>query len=268
MFNLFRMDLRRLVRSRSFYITLLVTAVMVALVTLMAVTMSDPEFLDAMEAKGAEISAYDRQTGELIRNIDQLTFAHEIFSSGFLLLVTGICVAVFFSQDFTNGFIKNIGISGPNRKAYVLEKAAFIGLYSGTLTALAVGMALLAPVCMGLILRANTLVDILQYTFFLWLPHWAFGIMALFMVLLSRNSTLGIIVSLASALGLTAALSDVLPHLLHLSSPSPYFLCNIVQNQCLPQAYPAEIQMVVLCSAGWGLVYTVGSLLAMEKRDI
>ena len=267
MFNLLRMDLRRLFKSRSFYITLCVMAVMIVLVNLMAVTMSDPEFLDAMEAGGAEISEYDRQEGELIRNFSQLQLAYECFSNGFLLLVTGVAVTVFVSQDFTSGFIKNIETVQPGRQKYVLEKGLIIGLYSGILTVLAIGLVLLSPIFMGFTPRPDPVLDILQYTFLLWLPNWAFGVMALFMVLLTRNSTLGILMSLASGLGLTAAVSQILPHLLHLPYPSPYFLSSVVR-ELLPQPFSSQIWMVVLCSAGWGLAYLAGSLLAMEKRDI
>ncbi len=268
MFNLLRMDLRRLLRSRSFYITLSVMAVMIVLVDLMAVSMSDPEFLDAMEAGGAEISEYDRQEGELIRSFSQLQLVNECFSNGFLLLVTGIAVTVFVSQDFTSGFVKNIGAIQPSRKRYVLEKSLVAGLYSGIVTVLAVALAVASPLLMGFAPRPDTLLDILQYTCFLWLPNWAFGLMALFMVLLSRSNTLGILMSLASGLGLTAAVSQVLPYLLHLPYPSPYFLSSVVREQCLPQPYPQQMQMVLFCSAGWGLVYLAASLVVMEKRDI
>jgi len=40
----------------------------------------------------------------------------------------------------------------------------------------------------------------------MWLPHWAFALMALALVLLTRSSTLGIILSLVAGGGLTAVL--------------------------------------------------------------
>ena len=170
MFNLLCMDLHRLFKTRSFFMTLGVMAALIVLVNLMAVTMSDPEFLDAMEAGGAEISQYDRQEGELIRGMSQLQLAYEVFSSGFLLLVTGIGLSVFFGQDYTCGFVKNIWSAQPVRWLCVLEKAAFAGLYSALLTALAVALALLSPACMGFSARPDPLPDILLYAFLLWLP--------------------------------------------------------------------------------------------------
>ena len=46
MFNLLRMDLRRLLKSRSFKTILVVTAALILMVSLMAAMVSDPEMLD------------------------------------------------------------------------------------------------------------------------------------------------------------------------------------------------------------------------------
>ena len=72
MFNMLRMDLRRLFKSRSFYIILSVTAVLLILVTIMAQSLSDPETLDAMEEQGAEVDESDRMMSEYIQNMSQL----------------------------------------------------------------------------------------------------------------------------------------------------------------------------------------------------
>ena len=48
MFNLLKMDVRRLFKSRSFYIILGVTAVLLIMVTVMAYAVADPEMMDAM----------------------------------------------------------------------------------------------------------------------------------------------------------------------------------------------------------------------------
>ena len=74
MFNMLRMDLRRLFKSRSFYIILSVTAVLLILVTIMAQSLSDPETLDAMEEQGAEVDESDRMMSEYIQNMSQLDF--------------------------------------------------------------------------------------------------------------------------------------------------------------------------------------------------
>ncbi|MCI8303137.1 MAG: hypothetical protein HFF52_00765 [Lawsonibacter sp.] len=268
MFNMLRMDLRRLLKSRSFKVILLVTAGMVLMVSLMTALVSDPENLEDMAARGAEIEEIDRQMSEEIRNMTQLNLAHETLGGGFLLIIVGIGVTLFVHGDFSSGFVKNICCAQPRRSGYVLSKVLIAGVYSGIITLLGILLILLAPYLFGMHPVPNTIPDILQYMLWMWLPHWAFGAMALFVVLLTRSSNLGLLASLASGLGLTAAVSEVLPRLLHLPYPSPYFLSSVVRNQCLPQPYPSQMWMVFLCSVAWAVVYGVGSLLLMEKRDI
>ena len=99
MFNLLRMDLRRLFQNRSFYIILVVTAVLLIMVTVMAHAIADPEMMDEMEAQGAEITEADRMMSDYIQNMSQLDFMHETLGSGFLLVMTGIGMTLFVNGD-------------------------------------------------------------------------------------------------------------------------------------------------------------------------
>lgn len=51
MFNMLRMDLRRLFKSRSFYVILAVTAGLLLLVTVIAYAVADPEMMEAMASQ-------------------------------------------------------------------------------------------------------------------------------------------------------------------------------------------------------------------------
>ena len=136
MFNMLRMDLRRLFKTRSFHIILGVTAGLILMVALLTAVVSDPETLDDMSARGAEIDEIDRRMSEEIRNMTQLDLAYETLGSGFLLIITGIGVTLFVSGDFTSGFVKNICCVKPRRADYVLSKALAAGVYSGIITLL------------------------------------------------------------------------------------------------------------------------------------
>ena len=78
MSNMLCMDLRRLFRSRSFKVVLLVTAVLMLMVSFMAAIVSDPEMLDEMDSRGAEIEEIDRQISEEIRDMTQLELAQQM----------------------------------------------------------------------------------------------------------------------------------------------------------------------------------------------
>jgi len=268
MFNMLRMDLRRLFKSRSFYIILSVTAVLLIMVTVMAYAVADPETMDAMEAQGAEITESDRMMSEYIQNMSQLDLMHETLGSGFLLVMTGIGMTLFVNGDFSNGFIKNICCIVPRRRDYVCSKIVLAGIYSGIITVLSVLLMLLSPVLIHMYPVPDSSSQILRYVLWMWLPHWAFALMALALVLLARNTTLGIILSLVAGSGLTAVLVSALGRLLRWPPLEQVFLAAVVKGLYTPGGGITPVGFVLACSLVWAAVYGIGSLLSMEKRDI
>lgn len=268
MFNMLRMDLRRLFKSRSFYMILGITALLLIMVTVMARSLSDPETLAAMEEQGAEVDESDRMMSEYIRAMPPLELMHESLGSGFLLVMTGVGMTLFVNSDFSNGFIKNICCIWPRRRDYVLAKVLLAGVYSGIVTILSVLLMLLTPVLIHMYPASDSLLEILRYALWMWLPHWAFALMALALVLLTRSSTLGIILSLVAGSGLSAVLIGTLRKLLRLPPFERYFLAVAVKGIYTPENGITPIGIILACSAAWAVIYGAGSLISMEKRDI
>ena len=268
MFNLLKMDVRRLFKSRSFYIILGVTAVLLIMVTVMAYAVADPEMMDAMEAQGADITESDRMMSEYIHSMSQLDLMHETLGSGFLLVMTGIGMTLFVNGDFSGGFIKNICCASPRRRDYVLSKITLAGVYSGMITALSVLLMLASPMLIHMYPAPEPVSRILRYALWMWIPHWAFALMALALVLLTRSTTLGIILSLVAGSGLTAALVSALGRLLRWPPLEQALLAAVVKGLYTPEGGITPVGFVLACSLAWAAVYGIGSLLSMEKRDI
>ena len=268
MFNMLCMDLRRLFKSRSFYIILGVTAVLLIMVTVMAYAIADPEMLDTMEAQGAEIIESDRMMSEYIQNMSQLDLMHETLGSGFLLVMTGIGMTLFVNGDFSSGFVKNICCASPRRRDYVLSKITLAGVYSGIITALSVLLMLASPVLIRMYPAPDSVSQILRYALWMWMPHWAFALMALALVLLTRSTTLGIILSLVAGSGLTAALVSAVGRLLRWPPLERGFLAAVVKGLYTPEGGITPVGFVLACSLAWAAVYGIGGLLYMEKQDI
>lgn len=269
MFNLFRMDLRRLFKTRSFYIVLGVTVGFLVLMAAMIAAVTDPETLDAMEANGmVVVEGDDHQMAEEIRGMSQLEFAYESSSSGFLLIAVGIGVTLFVNEDFFSGYVKNICFARPRRREYVFSKVLTAGVYSGVLVIAGILVVLVCPVLMGLHLAASPAARILQYTFWVWLLSWAFSLLGLALVQLTRSSTLGVILAVVSGGGLTASIVQSLCQRFGWPDLAQYMLSMVMSEQCVPMPSTSQMTMILACAAGWGLVYAAGSLIAMEKRDI
>ena len=268
MFNLLKMDLRRLFRSRGFYIVLVVTAVFLVTLVILVSSIANPETLDAMQSQGGEVSASDYRMGEEIRGMSQLEFAYECLSNGFLLIMAGIGVTLFVSSDFSSGFIKNISFARPRRLEYVLSKILLAGVYTGFLALLGVLLSLVCPLFFGLRPAASPVVRILEYTFWNWLICWAFSLMGLALVTLTRNATVSLILAVFSGGGVIAQLLGLLCQALRWPDLRRYLLWSVASAQCVPMPAMDQIAMILGCSIGWAALYAAGSVLAMEKQDI
>ena len=269
MFNLLRMDLRRLFRTRSFYIVLAVTAAIIVFMSVMMAAVADPERLEALESTGVVVT--DGSDGEIraeLMRMTQLEFAHECMGSGFLLIMVGIGVTLFVHNDFSSGFVKNICAVRPRRPEYVLSKALVAGVYSAALTVLGILLLTTLPILAGLPLTASPVARILQYSFWLWLPCWAFGLTGVLLVLLTRGTTLGILVAVFSGGGVVAMLVQGLCQKFGWPNFAQYLLSMVVGSQCVPMLGIEQMNMILGCAAWWAGVYLAGSLIMMEKRDI
>lgn len=269
MFNLLRMDLRKLFRTRSFYIILAVTTALLVLMIVMISAVSDQEKLDALQGTGMVVtngSSEDLQ--EQLRGMTRLDFVHECLGSGFLLMLICIGMVLLVHGDFTSGYIKNICFAHPRRWEYILSKALTAGVYSGAVTVLGVVISLVCPFLLGIQLSASPIARILQYTFWLWLPSWAFGLMGMALVLLTRSSTLGIVIAVVSGGGLVAVIVQNICQRLGWPNFAQYMLSMVVSTQCVPMPNLDQINMILGCSIWWAALYAVGSLIAMENRDI
>lgn len=269
MFNLLRMDLRRLFRTRSFYIMLGVTAAFLMMTVAIVSVAMDQAKLDALESIGLVVTGGDSEDMmELLYGMNQLDFLHECLGSGFLLALACIGVTLFVNGDFSSGCVKNICFARPRRLEYVLSKILIAGLYTAAITILGVLVSLVCPIFMGLHLETSSFAEILQYAFWMWPPTWAFSLLGLALVLLTRSSTLSVIMAVVAGGGLIAALLQSLCQGFGWPDLTQYLLNMVVRSQCAPMPDGGRVAMILGCSLGWAALYAAGSFITMEKRDI
>ena len=66
MFNLLRMDLRRLFKTRSFYVVLAVTAALLVMTVAMVSVVIDQAKLDALQSAGIVVTGGDSEDGVMV----------------------------------------------------------------------------------------------------------------------------------------------------------------------------------------------------------
>ncbi len=266
MFNLLRMDSRRLFKSRTFYIMLAITLAILVFICFMLSVMSSPEVLKAMEESGAQVDGADYQMGAYIDGMSQLAFVHECLANGCLLILAGMGMTFFAGGDFAGGYIKNICFARPRRWEYIAAKALMGGIYSGILTLFSVLLSLALPPLFGLHPAACGMGDVASYVFWLWLPTWAFSLMAFTMVTVTRSASLGICMSVFCGGGVPALLLGALTGALGWPHIETYFISSLVSVSCAPGMEQAGT--ILASVAGWSALYITASLLLTKNRDI
>lgn len=265
MFNLLRMDLRRLFRTRSFYIVLAAAALLSAVCALA----TSGRMIDLYESGLSAVEYQPDDTGfevafGVIWGTTQLDYLFASLSYGFSLMMSGIGVTLFVRGDFSSGRIRNICHVRPRRWEYVLSKILTAGVYSGILAILGVLAALIVPLLCGhpeLYPAASPIGDILQYTVWQWLLCGGYGLMGLAVTLLTRKSTLGIFLPVffisRFPMGLLEGLErhDLAERLLS---------TLVTDHSCVPMPGASQISIVL----GWAALYAAVSFLIMQKRDI
>lgn len=198
----------------------------------------------------------------------QLEFVNECIGSGFLLLMVGVGMTLFVHGDFSSGYMKNICFAHPRRRDYVFSKILTAGVYSAIVVAVGILLSLVFPLLFGLRPAGSPVLRILEFAFWIWMPCWAFSLMGLSLVALTRSSTVGIILAVLAGGGVTAQLLMLLCQRFKWPDLWQYLLSAVAKTQCVPMPDMDQINMILGCSIGWAAVYTVGSVLSMEKRDI
>ena len=119
MLNLFRMEVYKIFREKSIYITAaaILGVIFIALATMKVIT--SPDLLHSAMESGMDITAEDLQDAQAFQNSTQVDFLGSLlFSGGLMVCLMAIVSAIFVCDDFTTGFGKNIFSYYPKRSWY------------------------------------------------------------------------------------------------------------------------------------------------------
>ena len=107
MLNLFRMEVYKIFREKSIYITAaaILGVIFIALATMKVIT--SPDLLHSAMESGMDITAEDLQDAQAFQNSTQVDFLGSLlFSGGLMVCLMAIVSAIFVCDDFTTGFGK------------------------------------------------------------------------------------------------------------------------------------------------------------------
>ena len=176
MFNLLRMDLYRLRRSRSVYVCfgllLAASVVVFVMLWLLAVPQGQENALriGMLTEDGVETSR------SILDGVDVLELFRQTALDGGMYNVTmGICIMLFVCADYQGGFIKNIMAFHENRYLYVGSKVVTAGILNAVFLAGHFAFTLLLNWMFKDMVPWTDIRDVMFYLAWAWLLTTAFG---------------------------------------------------------------------------------------------
>ncbi|MBS7031384.1 MAG: hypothetical protein KH237_09845 [Clostridium sp.] len=110
MLNMLRMDLRRMFRSRMFYIAFLCLTAGILIMIIMLHTITDPELREQAIDAGMKFTTTNDSDFDEIRQMSETeALCSTIYSGGFFFVALYVVAVLFICSDFSSGFAKNIG---------------------------------------------------------------------------------------------------------------------------------------------------------------
>ena len=192
MFNLLRMDLYRVKRSKSVYvcfgILLIATVMTFGLLWLMAT----PQGQETAVRIGMLAAEDLGETSGILDGVDSLVMFRQIgLDGGMYNLVFGIWVMMFVCMDFQSGFIKNVMALYQNRWNYIGSKLASAGIVNACYLILHLLFVLLMNHLFGNMVPDAKWGDIAFYLSWAWLLTTAFAALLILICVLTRSVAAG-----------------------------------------------------------------------------
>lgn len=268
MLNMLRMDLRRIFRSKMFYIAFLCLTLGILLTIVTLRTVTDPKLRQQAIDAGMEITASDESDFNEIRSLTQTqALCSTVYNGGFFFVALYIVAVLLVCSDFHSGFAKNIFSFYGGRWRYFVSKLLcmtavcaiwIVGTFFVFWLTCFLGNLKFAdagPVNYGMFFGGYLLIGI------------AFCAQAIFMSVLFRSEGAGIAASLILPGGIAAALFDAILGLFGISFLDKT-LYGSVQHMTGYLVMGSPVMKMLIVTAAWFVVWTVLSLWTLHKKDI
>lgn len=283
MFNMFRADLRRLLRARSLYVSLVILVVIVVATgaSVLFVTSQDPAAVGRIVEKHTEQDAgmmigmaaaasggYDQAMLRLRRAMDVAKLVQAPFvGGGFVHVLLAIIVALFAARDYASGYLKNL-LTLPHLKS----RWFFVKLPIGMIAALILYGGILLAALGATIMLGNPIAapwgQLLAYLGLHLLVDIALTALILMVLTLTQNKTAALVIGMLVATNIQAGIWFLLDTLNFVSFKiADYGLMNQARRLTLesPAAQQGKLALTaaIIAALGSGIGWW-----AITKRDL
>lgn len=268
MFNLLRMDLYRLLRSKSVYICLACLMAASLLCFWMLWLMDTPEGREAAARIGMTAITDAEDEGSLLEGYDTLLMFRDIgMDGGVYVLIFGIVIVLFFCSDYSSGFMKNIMSLHRRRWAYITSKLMAAAILDFCYLAIEFVFCLLLNVLFHNLVPAAPVADVLFYLGLSFVVTMGFAALFLLFCTFTRSAAAGILAATLLSCGLLVTLVSYVTGLFGLNQWVSY---TLYYNQTYaPSAYSGIGDLKgYAVGAVFLALYAVLSTVVLTRKDI
>lgn len=273
MLKTIKMDLYRMFRSKSFYVTLFITFIIVVVSVITIKIVLNNDNLKNIYDQGMEVSDSVKvgiDTGMVNMDSTELTLG-DLFSSSVggasLAVVVVIFTIIFVCSEHNSGYIKNVISRKGYRDYFTFSKAISMAIY---LLITLLGAAVLIGISSSLLLDNFTLGNMYEfasYFFTQYLLHFSLVMLVIFLCNLSRNMAISMAVGICICSGMLGLLTGLLDRLKLNIVFSNYLVTT--NMKLLPIPYNATIYTrAILVSLVVTFVFGISSIILMRKQDV
>lgn len=272
MFNLIKMDLRRLTRTKSFWIMIAVAVLLAGF----SVYMTDytRELQQDIYAESGGVFFSVESQPWLVGKLN-FTDLVNIDAAGLsLTLLCAIFVPLFVNAEQKNGYIKNIAGQLPNRSALVLSKLVAVAVQVFVLfTVYFLSMAIAGKLFLADDLYFGSFGGFAKLIGIHYLLHLGFAAMIMALTIFVRGSGLGMTFGILCSTPLTGSIYKLINIPLHKCGISEKFsIGDYVIEQCIQAVKPDlagdDLTRVLVVGVVFLVVSTVAAMVVMRKRDV
>lgn len=270
MFNLLRMDLRRLLRSKGLYICLGILSVIAIVSYFLIYIFANPNLLayaienDWAMVREMSVDMLKEEFGNM--SLNALYHSNNI-SGGILVTTTAIVLTLFVGIDFKGGFIKNILSSHENKWDYILSKTITMGILNLVNILVTYLIYVMLNAVSGNYYIYNSAMDILLYILTTWMICNGLSALILLICIVTRSEGAGIGASIVICSGLVVVVLNSLLSLFDLNGLIQYTLFgNLI---AIPSTFSGlEDYYGLLIGVIFTIIYVVFSKVVLTKKDI
>lgn len=261
MINMVKAEMKRLFYSHGFWISIVIFAGLYVLSIGMQ-SVSQQTFDFSSNSSPAEPGIY-LSVDTVVSSLNALVIS---FGHSFGLLVMGIYLAGFVSQEYSSGFVKNTVSLKHGRINMIMAKLVI----AAEMSVFILLLSYIIGAFMGHLFISGFQIEaasaLLSTSGVLMLVSIAFFSLIIFVSTFFRNKTSGIIMTFLICSGLHLALFQGILDAVHLAGLSRYFLSAILLN--LADEIKNISCTTILISLAYIIVYNVLSICVIKHRDL